>query len=67
VLHLQARVHFEEVKILVLVHQKFDRPRVDVIHCLRGFHRHTAHLFAQFIIHEWRRRFLHQLLVTALN
>jgi hypothetical protein len=30
VLDLQARVHLEEVEAAVLVHDEFDRPRVDV-------------------------------------
>ena len=53
-LHLQAGVHFEEIKILILIHKKFNRARVDIIHGLGGFHSHTSHLLAQVIVQERR-------------
>ena len=33
-LHLQAGVHFKEIKILVFVYQEFDCPGVDIVHSL---------------------------------
>ena len=65
--HLQARIHFKEIKILVFVHQEFDRARVDIIHCLRGFHSNASHFLAQFIVKKDGRRLFQQFLMTALN
>ncbi len=67
VLHLQTCVHFEKIEIAVFVHQEFDGACVDVIHCLRGFDRDIAHLFAQFIVEKRRRRLFHKFLMAALD
>ena len=44
-LHLNARVHFDEVERAVFVHQEFDRAGVA---CSRSFSARPRHLPAQF-------------------
>ena len=66
-LHLQARVHFQEIELVVFIHQELDRPGVDVLDGLGGLDGHLAHSFTQIIVNERRGRFLDQFLVTALD
>ena len=48
VLHLQARIHFEEVEPTVLVYQKLDGTCTGVVYCLGCGNRLLSHLPAQF-------------------
>src|SRR5579884_1256756 len=47
-LHLQTSVHLEEVKILILVHQEFDRAGVRVLRRFGHPHRGFAHVPSHF-------------------
>src|SRR5262249_20420969 len=67
VLHLDARVHFHEVKVPVLVDQKFNRSRVLVPDRLGQFHCSVSHFPAQAWRHYRRRAFFNYFLVTPLN
>ena len=42
-LHLQPRIHLEEVEVLRGIDQKLDRPRVDISGRQRQPHRRLAH------------------------
>ena len=66
-LHLQARVHFEEIKIEAGIHQEFHRARVDVPARARQAHRGIAHFAPQIGSHHRRRRFFDHLLVAPLH
>ena len=66
-LHLQARIHFEEVEIAILVDDELDRARAVVIHSLGQHDRLFAHRFARLGIQERRWRFFNHLLVAALD
>ena len=48
VLHLQARIHFEEIETAVLVYQKLDGTCTGVVHCLCCGNRLLSHFLAQF-------------------
>ena len=48
VLHLQARIHFEEIETAVLVYQKLDGTCTGVVHCLCCGNRLLSHFPAQF-------------------
>ena len=66
-LHLNARVHFDEVEVALLIHQEFDGAGIAVADGANGFaqllHDAIAHLGAQCR----RRRFFQQLLMPALD
>ena len=66
-LHLQTRIHFEEVEVPVLVHQKFNGTRTRIVYGLGGGNRLLSHLLAQLWRQERRRAFFHNLLVAALH
>ena len=65
--HLQARVHFEEVEVLLLIDQEFDGAGIGVIGRLRDFHGHFAHAAAHVGIDNRRGRLLENFLVAALD
>ena len=65
-LDLDAGVHLEEVEAAVVGEQEFDRPRADVADRRRGLDGGPADLRAKFGRDRRRRRFLDQLLMTAL-
>ncbi len=67
VLHLQPRVHLEEVGVPLLVHQELERARVHVAHPLHEGHRERAHPLAQLRGDEGRRALLDHLLVAPLD
>src|SRR5574341_1019166 len=67
VLHLDPRVHFHEKEVPVLVHQEFDGAGVPVLDALRYGHGHLAHAFPQRLVHDDRRRFFDQFLVSPLD
>ena len=66
-LHLNARVHLDEVERAVLIHQKFTVPALLVADLLQGL----DHLLPSFVAalrgQRRRRRLLHQFLVTPLD
>ncbi len=66
-LHLQAGIHLQEIKVLVFVEQEFDRPRIDVIHGFGRFDRNTAHCLAQLVVQGRREGLFQQFLMTALE
>ncbi len=68
-LHLQARVHFQEVEAAVLVHQEFHRAGVVVAGGARGAHGGFAHGAAhlRMLRHQRRRALLDHLLMAALD
>jgi hypothetical protein len=67
VLHLDARVHLQEVGVPVLVDQELERARVAVADALHERDRRGAHARAQLGRDEGRRALLHDLLVPALD
>ena len=66
-LDLDAGVHLEEIEAAVVGEQEFDRPRADVADRRRGLDGGPADLRAKFGRDRRRRRFLDQLLMTALD
>ena len=66
-LDLQARVHFQKIKIEIGVDQKFDGAGVGVAAGARQAYRGVAHFFAQVGSHDRRRSFLDDFLVAALH
>ena len=69
VLHLQARVHFQEVEAAVGIHQEFHRAGVVVARGARGADRRLSHLVAHFgMLRDQRRRaLLDHLLMAPLD
>ncbi len=67
VLHLEARVHLEEVELAVLVDDALDRAGIDVAGLLRQGHRGVADPCAQLVVDDRRGCLLDQLLVPALD
>ncbi len=67
VFHLQARVHFEEEEGAVLARHKFHRAGAVVVHGLGQRHGLLAHEFPGLGVEQWRRCFLHHLLIAALD
>ena len=66
-LHLYARIHLDEMQLLVLVHQKFDRACVPVAHRAQRLAEHISDFVPQLHADLQRRRFLQQLLMPPLN
>ena len=66
-LDLEARVHFEEIKIEICVDEKFDGACIGVAACAREADRGVAHFFAEVGRHDRRRSFLDHFLVAALD
>ena len=66
-LHLDARVHFNEVVFAVLIHQKFDGTGIDIAHFARDFQRILIQVVARFLRHGKCRRVFHDLLIAALH
>src|SRR6266403_2906870 len=67
VLDLNARIHFDEIKRTVLIHQEFNCARIGVPDLLQRAHDFHAQIFAPLGIHPWGRRLLDQFLVAPLN
>src|SRR3989338_2345164 len=65
VVHLDAGIHFDEVKLVVL-EQEFERARTAITDLAAGFGAAFADLVAQARIEQWSGRFLDDLLVAAL-
>ncbi len=66
-LDLEARVHLQEVEALVLPCDELDGAGGIIVHGLGQRDRLLAHLAAGGLIEQRRRRFLDDLLVTALD
>ncbi len=66
-LHLQARVHLQEVEALVLADHELHRARALVLHGLGQRHGLLAHRLARRLADEGRRRLLDHLLVAPLD
>ena len=65
VLHLQARVHFQEEEVVILINE-FNSSCVVVANCLRCFNGCFAHCFFHTIRESWCWCFFNQFLVTTL-
>jgi hypothetical protein len=66
-LHLQARVHLEEIEVLLPVDDELDRPGAGIAHRLASATGLFAHRLARFGVEEGRRRLLDDLLVAPLD
>src|SRR5271156_5623682 len=66
-LDLEPRVHFEEIKAAVRIHQELDGSRVRIPAGLRELHGGIAHRAPQFGRHNRRRRFFDYFLIPALH
>ena len=66
-LDLQARVHLEEIILLVAIEHELARTGVDIADRRRGAHGRGTHLCAQLRRERDRRRLLDNLLMPALN
>ena len=66
-LHLDARVHLDEVHLAVFIHQELDGARVLIADLLQATADGLADLLAHLCIHLQRRRLLDQLLVATLD
>src|SRR5580692_4951471 len=66
-LYLDTRIHLHEVEIAMLVHQEFNGAHTLIIDRRSGLDGSLTHAATQFLRHERRRRFFHQLLVTTLD
>src|SRR6266849_5953058 len=67
VLHLNARIHLNEVQIALLIHQELDRTRVDVSNPSEGAAKRLANGFSHVRGDLHGRRLLQQLLVPPLD
>ena len=65
--HLQPRIHFEEIEILLLIDQEFDGAGIGVVRRLRDFDGDFAHPAAHVGIDNRRRRFFENFLMAPLN
>ena len=52
-LDLQPGVHFHEIKVLMLVHKKFNGPCTFIIHCQCCFYGGISHFLAKCFGHDW--------------
>src|ERR1051326_1182823 len=66
-LDLEPRVHFDEIKLAMIVDQKFDGAAVLVSYRAGQFDRGIDHFFAESRGHEWCRAFLDHFLIPPLN
>ena len=68
-LHLQPRVHFQEIEIRAGIHQEFDSARIAVACRLRRPNRRGRDLLANLgmFIDQWRGRFFDDFLVPPLK
>ena len=66
-LDLDARVHFHEEEVALLVHQELEGAGVGVLHGARRVGDDAAHLAADLVGDRDRRRLFEQLLMPALD
>ena len=64
---LEPRVHFEEIEVLLLIEEEFDRAGVGVPSGEREVNRSFAHALAEIRIDDGGGGFLDDLLVTSLD
>ena len=67
VFYLNAGVHLAEIKILLVIHQKFYGARAGISRALRESHCTSTHFLPLSVGQKRRRRFFDQLLMTPLN
>ena len=65
--YLQAGVHFHKVEIMVLIHQKFNRPRIQIISCFGGPDSNLAQFFTLAFTDQFTRALLDHLLLAPLQ
>ena len=66
-LHLQARIHLQEVEVLLLIDEELDRSGICVSGGLGDANRDLTHPAAHVGIDDGRRRFLDDFLMAALD
>ena len=66
-LNLQARIHFEEVKVFITIDDKLYRSGRAIINRFRQRDSFLPHRLSGFLIQKWTRRFLYNFLISALN
>src|SRR5687767_10273694 len=66
-LHLQPRVHLEEIEFSGSIEQKLTGTRVHVSRCASRAHRSRSHLAAKLETHSNTWRFLDHFLMPALH
>src|ERR1017187_379727 len=66
-LHLNTRIHLDEVEPAVLIHQEFDGAGIVVADLAQRFAEDVSDFLAQFRRHPHRRGLFEQLLMAALN
>ena len=65
--HLEACIHFQKVKTLILADNKLDGSGTLVLHCFGQSNGLCTHGRTGFLTDEWRRGFLNHLLVPTLD
>ena len=65
--HLDTGVHFDEIIILVSIHQKFQSTRTLIAHMFRQFHSIGKNMLTHFIAQGKGRRIFYHFLVTPLH
>ena len=66
-LHLQAGVHFQKVKVFIFIDQKLDGTGTAIMTGFGGIHCGFTHTLAQLWINKGRGRLFYHFLVSALN
>src|SRR6266702_1836746 len=66
-LHLDARIHLDEVELAILIHQKLDRPRILIADVTEAALQRAADLVAHLRSHLQRWRLFNQLLMAPLD
>ncbi len=66
-LHLDARIHLNEVELMLRIHQELNRARVLIADVGQAVAQSPAHFFAHLRRHLQARRLFNQLLVPPLN
>ena len=67
VFYLDSGIHFHKVKMMGPIHQKFQRPGINIIQGRDGFHGQLAQGLALGGRHQLTRTFFNHLLLIALN
>ena len=66
-LDLNTRIHLDEIKVPLRIHQEFDRSRILILGRFGRSDRRFSHLFPQIRGQKRRRGLLNQLLMPTLN
>src|SRR5262249_54966870 len=67
VFHLEPRIHFEKIEVLLLIQKKFEGPGANVTHRSGSLDRDAPDPSAGAIVHSGRWRFFDNLLMTSLD